>query len=59
LNKLILLSLLATFCLNIAGCSNDMAIPRDNAKFSTPKKVKCINKAWYKKHMLGNSLKKL
>ncbi|AKR38626.1 Hypothetical protein NF53_p3064 (plasmid) [Bacillus thuringiensis serovar indiana] len=36
-----------------------MAIPRDNAKFSTPKKVKCINKAWYKKHMLGNSLKKL
>ncbi|BCA37319.1 hypothetical protein BwiPL1_57010 (plasmid) [Bacillus wiedmannii] len=49
MNKLILLSLLSTFCLNIAGCSNDIAIPRDNSKPSISKKVKCINKAWYKK----------
>ncbi len=49
MNKLLLSCLLATFCLNIAGCSNDMTILKDSSKPSTPTKAKCINKAWYKK----------
>ncbi|PEE61444.1 hypothetical protein COM90_07960 [Bacillus thuringiensis] len=49
MNKLLLSCLLTTFCLNIAGCSNDMTILKDSSKPSTPTKAKCINKAWYKK----------
>ena len=48
MNKLLLWCLLVTFCLNTAGCSNDMTILNNNSKPSTPTKVKCINKAWYK-----------
>lgn len=56
MNKLLLSCLLATFCLNIAGCSNDMTILKDSSKPSIPTKAKCINKAWYKKHMPCNRL---
>ncbi|PFU80977.1 hypothetical protein COK91_16215 [Bacillus cereus] len=51
MNKLLLWCLLVTFCLNTAGCSNDMTILKDSSKPSTPTKVKCINKAWYKKYI--------
>ncbi|MCE0554911.1 hypothetical protein LQK80_33255 [Bacillus thuringiensis] len=55
MNKLLLSCLLAIFCLNIAGCSNDMTILKDSSKPSTPTKAKCINKAWYKNlcHVIG------
>lgn len=55
MNKLLLSCLLVTFCLNTAGCSNDMTILNNNSKPSTPTKVKCINKAWYKKYIPCNS----
>ncbi|PEW72810.1 hypothetical protein CN424_22965 [Bacillus cereus] len=48
LKKLILLVLLATCCLTIAGCSNNRIITKDESKTSTPVKIKRINKAWYK-----------
>ncbi|PEW36536.1 hypothetical protein COD05_18845 [Bacillus cereus] len=48
LNKLILLVLLATCCLTIAGCSNNMITPKNESKTSTSVKIKRINKAWYK-----------
>ncbi len=56
MNKLLLSCLLVTFCLNTAGCSNDMTILKDSYKPSIPIKVKCINKAWYKKDIPFNSL---
>ncbi|SCC35608.1 Uncharacterized protein BC0861_03655 [Bacillus mobilis] len=48
MKKLILLVLLATCCLTIAGCSNNRVTTKDESKTSTPVKVKRINKAWYK-----------
>ncbi|TPV45960.1 hypothetical protein FJ659_01555 [Bacillus dicomae] len=51
LKKLIISCLLATFFLNIVGCSNSMGTLRDKSKNSSSVKSKHINKAWYK-HML-------
>ncbi|AZJ23664.1 hypothetical protein CN558_20335 [Bacillus wiedmannii] len=48
LKKLILLVLLATCCLTIAGCSNNRITPKNESKTSTSVKIKRINKAWYK-----------
>ncbi|PEJ42368.1 hypothetical protein COF07_10815 [Bacillus wiedmannii] len=48
LKKLILLVLLATYCLAIAGCSNNRITPKNESKNSTPEKINRINKAWYK-----------
>ena len=48
LNKFILLVLLVTCCLTIAGCSNNRVITKNESKTSTPVKVERINKAWYK-----------
>lgn len=48
LKKLILLFLLIILSLNITGCFNNMTI-LDKPKSSASIKVKCINKAWYKK----------
>ncbi|MEB9992776.1 MULTISPECIES: hypothetical protein [Bacillus] len=42
MKKLLILFLLATFCLQITGCSNNMGTLRE--------KSKRINKGWYK-HM--------
>ncbi len=50
LKKLILWFLLATFSLNTVGCSNNTNTLTD--------KSNCINKAWYKKNMSCNHLKK-
>lgn len=49
LNKFILLVLLVTCCLTIAGCSNNRVITKNESKNSTPVKVERINKAWYKR----------
>ncbi|BAL16928.1 hypothetical protein BCN_1135 [Bacillus cereus NC7401] len=49
MKKLILCFLLTTFCLYIAGCSNNITTPGDTSKTSTPANCKYINKAWYKK----------
>ncbi|BCD24073.1 hypothetical protein BC30090_2970 [Bacillus cereus] len=48
MKKLIVLVLLATCCLTIAGCSNNRVTTKDESKNSTPVKIKRINKAWYK-----------
>ncbi|PFC87682.1 hypothetical protein CN272_13385 [Bacillus anthracis] len=48
LNKLILLILLVTCCLTIAGCSHNRVATKNELKTSTPVKVGRINKAWYK-----------
>jgi len=48
LKKLILLVVLTTCCLTIAGCSNNRITPKKESKSSTPVKIKRINKAWYK-----------
>ncbi|SCC27936.1 Uncharacterized protein BC10311_02376 [Bacillus wiedmannii] len=48
MKKLILLVLLATYCLAIAGCSNNRITPKNESKNSTPEKINRINKAWYK-----------
>ncbi|TPV41055.1 hypothetical protein FJ659_22015 [Bacillus dicomae] len=48
LNKLMLLVLLATCCLMIAGCSNDVITPKDESEISTHEKINRVNKAWYK-----------
>ena len=48
LKKLILLALLATCCLTIAGCSNNRVTTKNDYKTSTPEKSERINKAWYK-----------
>ncbi|GMR68134.1 hypothetical protein BAC7755_48030 [Bacillus sp. MN7755] len=48
MNKLMLLVLLATCCLMIAGCSNNIITPKNESKTSTPVKISRINKAWYK-----------
>ncbi|ASL63700.1 hypothetical protein FORC47_0855 [Bacillus cereus] len=50
MKKLLILFLLATFCLQITGCSNNMGTLREKSKASTPVKSKRINKGWYK-HM--------
>ncbi|MBK5495919.1 MULTISPECIES: hypothetical protein [Bacillus] len=50
MKKLLILFLLATFCLQITGCSNNMGAQREKFKASTPVKFKRINKGWYK-HM--------
>ncbi|AJH03395.1 hypothetical protein BK764_14495 [Bacillus thuringiensis serovar israelensis] len=54
MKKLILLFLLIILSLNITGCFNNTAI-LDKPKSSASATVKCINKAWYKKHKLCNS----
>ncbi|PFV68129.1 hypothetical protein COL05_30475 [Bacillus sp. AFS059628] len=48
LKKIILLVVLTTCCLTIAGCSNNRVATKDESKTSTPVKIKRINKAWYK-----------
>ncbi|WP_240795729.1 YgdI/YgdR family lipoprotein [Bacillus dicomae] len=48
MNKLMLLVLLATCCLMIAGCSNDVITPKDESEISTHEKINRVNKAWYK-----------
>ncbi|WP_208906543.1 hypothetical protein [Bacillus sp. B25(2016b)] len=50
MKKLLILFLLATFCLQITGCSNNMGALREKSKTSTLVKFKHINKGWYK-HM--------
>ncbi|MEB9608852.1 hypothetical protein P4J23_02125 [Bacillus cereus] len=56
MKKLLILFLLATFCLQITGCSNNMGTLREKSKTSTTSttsttvKSKRINKGWYK-HM--------
>lgn len=50
LKKLIISCLLATFLLNIVGCSNNVGTLRDKSKTSSSVKSTHINKAWYK-HM--------
>lgn len=50
LKNLIIFCLLATFCLNIVGCSNNLSSLREKSKTSKPMEFKRINKAWYK-HM--------
>ncbi|KIU73007.1 hypothetical protein P4G85_26065 [Bacillus cereus] len=50
MKKLLILFLLATFCLQITGCSNNMGTLREKSKTSTTVKFKRINKGWYK-HM--------
>ncbi|PFM44047.1 hypothetical protein COJ45_26300 [Bacillus cereus] len=47
LKKLIVV-LLATCCLTIAGCSNNRITQKNEYNNSTPIKIKRINKAWYK-----------
>ncbi|MES1053443.1 hypothetical protein FOA24_31250 [Bacillus thuringiensis] len=48
LKKTMLLFLLIILAFNITGCSNNIDT-LDNSNFFTDVKVKCINKAWYKK----------
>ncbi|EML6323932.1 MULTISPECIES: hypothetical protein [Bacillus] len=50
MKKLLILFLLATFCLQITGCSNNMGTLREKSKTSTLVKFNRINKGWYK-HM--------
>ncbi|CDN34312.1 hypothetical protein [Bacillus thuringiensis] len=50
MKKLLILFLLATFCLQITGCSNNMGTLREKSKNLTTVKSKRINKGWYK-HM--------
>ncbi|PEO35901.1 hypothetical protein CN555_21975 [Bacillus wiedmannii] len=48
LKKLILLVILVTYCLAIAGCSNTRITPKNESENSTLEKINRINKAWYK-----------
>ena len=49
IEEIINIVLLATFCLQITGCSNNMGALREKSKTSTLVKSN-INKGWYK-HM--------
>ena len=50
IEEIINIVLLATFCLQITGCSNNMGTLREKSKTLTTVKSKRINKGWYK-HM--------